>query len=68
MRELADRGVAVIMISSDMEEVLNVSDRIAVMCEGALTGFLTRAQATEESIMNLAVARSTEAVIDSKAA
>ncbi len=62
MRELADRGVAVMMISSDMEEVLGVSDRIAVMCEGALTGFLTRAQANEQSVMKLAVARSHEAV------
>ena len=62
MRELADRGVAVMMISSDMEEVLGVSDRIAVMCEGTLTGFLTRAEATEQKVMNLAVARSHEAV------
>jgi ribose transport system ATP-binding protein len=62
MRELADRGVAVMMISSDMEEVLGVSDRIAVMCEGALTGFLTRAEATEQKVMNLAVARAHEAV------
>ncbi|RYX83018.1 sugar ABC transporter ATP-binding protein [bacterium] len=63
MRELADRGVAVMMISSDMEEVLGVSDRIAVMCEGALTGFLTRAEATEQKVMNLAVARAHEAVV-----
>ena len=63
MRELADRGVAVMMISSDMEEVLGVSDRIAVMCEGALTGFLTRAEANEQKVMNLAVARSHEAVV-----
>ncbi len=62
MRDLADRGVAVMMISSDMEEVLGVSDRIAVMCEGALTGFLTRAEATEQKVMNLAVARAHEAV------
>jgi ribose transport system ATP-binding protein len=62
MRELADRGIAVMMISSDMEEVLGVSDRIAVMCEGALTGFLTRAEASEQKVMNLAVARSHEAV------
>ena len=40
MRELADRGVTIIMISSDMEEVLGVSDRIAVMHEGDITGFL----------------------------
>ena len=62
MRDLANNGVAVMMISSDMEEVLNVSDRIAVMCEGRITGYLTRAEADEEKVMNLAVATSTEAL------
>jgi len=62
MRELAQNGVAVMMISSDMEEVLNVSDRIAVMCEGQITGTLLREQANEERVMSLAVARSTEVV------
>ena len=62
MRNLADNGVVVMMISSDMEEVLNVSDRIAVMCEGQITGYLTRAQADEEKVMRLAVASSTEEV------
>lgn len=60
MRELSDRGVAVMMISSDMEEVLGVSDRIAVMCEGHITGFLTRQEASEEAVMRLAVARVAE--------
>ena len=62
MRHLAQNGVAVMMISSDMEEVLNVSDRIAVMCEGQITGFLSRTEADEEKVMQLAVARSTEAI------
>ncbi len=62
MRDLAQNGVAVMMISSDMEEVLNVSDRIAVMCEGQITGFLSREAADEEKVMRLAVARSTEAI------
>jgi ribose transport system ATP-binding protein len=62
MRALADRGVAVMMISSDMEEVLSVSDRIAVMCEGKLVGLLGHEEATEEKIMHLAVSRSHEAV------
>ncbi len=57
MRELADRGVAIIMISSDMEEVIGVSDRVAVMHEGAISGFLTREQCTEQAIMTLAVGR-----------
>lgn len=55
MRELADRGVAIIMISSDMEEVIGVSDRIAVMHAGRITGALTRAAFGEEAIMRLAV-------------
>ncbi len=55
MRGLAQEGVAVLMISSDMEEVLGQSDRIAVMHEGRVTGFLTRAEASEETVMQLAV-------------
>jgi ribose transport system ATP-binding protein len=55
MRRLAAEGVAVLMISSDMEEVLGVSDRVAVMHEGRLTGILEREQCTEEAVMRLAV-------------
>lgn len=55
MRDLAEKGVAIIMISSDMEEVLGESDRVAVMREGAVTGILERDQCSEESIMRLAV-------------
>ena len=55
MRNLAESGVAIVMISSDMEEVLGESDRIAVMHEGAITGILDRAEATEETVMQLAV-------------
>src|SRR5262245_65690433 len=40
MRELAKAGVSILMISSDMEEVLHISDRVAVMHEGRLTGIL----------------------------
>jgi ribose transport system ATP-binding protein len=61
MRRLAEKGVVVIMISSDMEEVLNVSDRVAVMHEGRITGVLERADCTEENIMQLAVGRSVPA-------
>jgi ribose transport system ATP-binding protein len=57
MRGLAEEGVVVIMISSDMEEVINVSDRVAVMHEGDITGFLMREQFSEQAIMNLAVGR-----------
>jgi ribose transport system ATP-binding protein len=59
MRELADRGTAILMISSDMEEVLHVSDRVAVMHEGAIAGVLPRAECTEERIMQLAVGKVT---------
>ena len=55
MRNLAESGVAIVMISSDMEEVLGESDRVAVMHEGAITGILDRAEASEEAIMKLAV-------------
>ena len=55
MRELADEGVAIVMISSDMEEVLAMSDRVLVMHEGRLAGELSREQATEETIMSMAV-------------
>jgi ribose transport system ATP-binding protein len=54
IRNLAARGVAVIVISSDMEEVLGISDRIAVMHEGRITGTLERADFTEEAVMHLA--------------
>ena len=55
LRRLASQGLAILMVSSDMEEVLAVSDRVGVMHEGKLTGILDRAQATEEAIMSLAV-------------
>ena len=61
MRSLAREGVAIIMISSDMEEVLGVSDRVAVMHEGRLTGILEREACSEEAIMRLAVGKAVEA-------
>ena len=56
MRRLASEGVAILMISSDMEEILGNSDRVAVMHEGRLTGVLQRSECTEEAVMRLAVA------------
>jgi ribose transport system ATP-binding protein len=55
MRKLSSEGVAILMVSSDMEEVLNLSHRIAVMHEGQITGILSRAECTEEAVMRLAV-------------
>jgi len=57
MRNLADSGVAVLMISSDMEEVIGVSDRMAVMHEGAISGFLERSQFSEHNVLQLAVGK-----------
>jgi ribose transport system ATP-binding protein len=54
IRKLAAEGVSVIAISSEMEEVLGISDRIAVMHEGRITGILERDQFTEEAVMRLA--------------
>jgi ribose transport system ATP-binding protein len=57
MRELADGGAVILMISSDMEEILNVSDRIAVMHEGEISGVLERGDCKEENVMQLAVGK-----------
>ena len=54
---LAAAGVSIVLISSDMEEILHVSDRVAVMHEGRITGTLKREECTEERIMTLAVMR-----------
>ncbi len=54
MDKLAASGMAVLMISSDLEEVLGMSDRVLVMHEGRLAGELPRAALSEEAIMNLA--------------
>jgi ribose transport system ATP-binding protein len=58
IRKLAGEGVSVIAISSEMEEVLGISDRIAVMHEGKITGVLDRPQFSEEAVMRLATGSS----------
>jgi ribose transport system ATP-binding protein len=62
LRELAAAGVTIVMISSDMEEVLHMSDRVAVMHEGRITGVLDRADCTEARVMSLAVGQSAPVV------
>jgi ribose transport system ATP-binding protein len=57
LRRLAGEGVSILMISSDMEEVLHLSDRVAVMHEGRITGIVEGADCTEQRIMTLAVGR-----------
>ncbi len=52
--ELAGQGVAILMISSEMPEVLGMSDRVAVMHEGRITGILDRQDANQVSVMDLA--------------
>jgi ABC-type sugar transport system ATPase subunit len=54
MRELARQGVGIVMISSELPELLGMSDRIVVFHEGRITGELSRADATEQAVMHLA--------------
>ena len=57
MNQLAEEGKSIIMISSDMPELLRMSDRVVVMCEGRITGELDISEATQEKIMTLATKR-----------
>ncbi len=57
MGDLAQQGYAIIMISSEMPEILGMCDRIVVMCEGRVTGELLRGEATQEKILELAMAK-----------
>jgi ribose transport system ATP-binding protein len=61
LRSLADAGKAIVMISSELPEILRMSDRIVVMCEGRITGTLARMDASQERIMQLATQRETAA-------
>jgi len=55
MVDLAEQGVAIIMISSELPEILGMSDRIAVMHGGRLASILTRAEASQDRILHLAL-------------
>jgi rhamnose transport system ATP-binding protein len=55
MVDLAGQGLAILMISSELPEILGMSDRIAVMHGGTMTGILTRAEATQEKILAMAL-------------
>jgi ribose transport system ATP-binding protein len=57
LRSLAAEGKAIVMISSELPEILRMSDRVVVMCEGRITGELSAAEATQERIMHLATRR-----------
>ena len=57
MEELAQSGVAILFVSSEMEEVLGMADRAIVMHEGRITGELAREQLSEEAVMQLATGK-----------
>ena len=64
LKKLArEEQVAVVMVSSDLMEVLNVSDRILVVYGGGISGELAAADATEESVMRLATGVAKEAAV-----
>jgi rhamnose transport system ATP-binding protein len=58
MMDLAEQGVAILMISSEMPEVLGMSDRIAVMHAGRIAGIISREEATQQSVLALALGHS----------
>ena len=57
IHNLAASGIAVIVVSSDLMEVMGISDRILVLCEGALRGEIGRDQANESNLLQLALPR-----------
>jgi ribose transport system ATP-binding protein len=57
INELAAAGMAVVVVSSEMMEVIGLCDRVAVMSHGSLTGTLQGSEITEENIMRLAIQR-----------
>ena len=61
LNELAAEGKAIVIISSELPEILRVSHRVLVMCEGRITGELAGREASQEKIMQLATRRETTA-------
>ena len=57
MGELAEQGVAILMISSELPEIIGMSDRILVMCEGSITGEFSRSEASQENLICAATKR-----------
>ncbi|MDY2736360.1 MAG: D-xylose ABC transporter ATP-binding protein, partial [Intestinibacter sp.] len=54
INELAAKGVAIIMVSSELPEVLGMSDRVMVVSEGKITGIINKEDANQENVMILA--------------
>lgn len=65
MEKLAEDGMGILFVSSEMEEILGMSDRTLVMHEGKITGELSRAELSEQSVMQLATGRSREEALAS---
>ena len=63
MNDLVRQGIGVIMISSEMPEILGMSDRIMVMCEGRKTGEVSREEASQELLLKYATTRIREAAV-----
>jgi ABC-type sugar transport system ATPase subunit len=54
MSQLAKRGIGILMISSEMPEIIGMSDRVIVMCQGRITGEFVRGKLDQEEIMTCA--------------
>jgi len=63
LRQLAADGVAIMIVSSDLPEVLSLADRVLIMREGKMVGEIIGNQATEESVMHLALGTSTQSEV-----
>ncbi len=61
INELKKEGISIVVVSSDIPEVLGISDRILVMHEGKISGFMDIKEATQEKIMTLAVGKEVSA-------
>ena len=60
MTELATEGAAILMISSELPEILGMSDRIAVMRDGTIAGILDRQDATQQKVLALALGQQSD--------
>jgi ABC-type sugar transport system ATPase subunit len=59
MMTLAEQGAAILMISSELPEILGMSDRVAVMRGGTICGVLNRGEATQQRVLGLALGHET---------
>jgi ABC-type sugar transport system ATPase subunit len=62
IHELSESGIAILLVSSDLPELIGLADRILVLRDGRIAGELSRAQATEEAVISLALGHESEAV------